>query len=285
MRILDARGNPFAPVARDVRDYERLARAALRVNALLVKALPLEALEDVGMALGFHRDDDGFLLPHEDAMDVLLDCCLHDWIDREGRNLVRDLADIAAENGLPEEDRTVLDAMLRPRMSLFRIEEHWPGAGARLWDAIGDGQITLLDSGLGRGPDPAGAWLVARIIEPRSWSMTTGAPVVLGNYRGYDQGEMLRTLRAARRRCRSEHEMAMTLSALALKTITERSGPRDALTLPLYEPERASPSLRAPRAPGRNDPCPCGSGRKYKKCCALMPRPAGGDRARMAAGR
>ena len=24
----------------------------------------------------------------------------------------------------------------------------------------------------------------------------------------------------------------------------------------------------APRAPvGRNDPCPCGSGKKYKKCC------------------
>lgn len=21
--------------------------------------------------------------------------------------------------------------------------------------------------------------------------------------------------------------------------------------------------------PGRNDPCPCGSGRKYKHCCAL----------------
>ncbi len=24
----------------------------------------------------------------------------------------------------------------------------------------------------------------------------------------------------------------------------------------------------APKA-GRNDPCPCGSGKKYKKCCAL----------------
>ncbi|HEU5061319.1 MAG TPA: SEC-C metal-binding domain-containing protein, partial [Kofleriaceae bacterium] len=23
----------------------------------------------------------------------------------------------------------------------------------------------------------------------------------------------------------------------------------------------------APRAAGRNDPCPCGSGRKYKRCC------------------
>jgi hypothetical protein len=21
--------------------------------------------------------------------------------------------------------------------------------------------------------------------------------------------------------------------------------------------------------PGRNDPCPCGSGRKYKKCCLV----------------
>lgn len=21
--------------------------------------------------------------------------------------------------------------------------------------------------------------------------------------------------------------------------------------------------------PGRNDPCPCGSGKKYKQCCAL----------------
>ena len=23
-------------------------------------------------------------------------------------------------------------------------------------------------------------------------------------------------------------------------------------------------------SPGRNDPCPCGSGKKYKRCCALQ---------------
>lgn len=28
-----------------------------------------------------------------------------------------------------------------------------------------------------------------------------------------------------------------------------------------------SAPFRAPRLPGRNDPCPCGSGRKYKQCC------------------
>lgn len=26
-------------------------------------------------------------------------------------------------------------------------------------------------------------------------------------------------------------------------------------------------------APGRNDPCPCGSDKKWKKCCALLPKP------------
>ena len=30
--------------------------------------------------------------------------------------------------------------------------------------------------------------------------------------------------------------------------------------------EKVEP-LKADQAPGRNDPCPCGSGRKYKRCC------------------
>ncbi len=25
--------------------------------------------------------------------------------------------------------------------------------------------------------------------------------------------------------------------------------------------------IKADKAPSRNDPCPCGSGKKYKKCC------------------
>ncbi|MBR2938604.1 MAG: SEC-C domain-containing protein [Kiritimatiellae bacterium] len=28
-----------------------------------------------------------------------------------------------------------------------------------------------------------------------------------------------------------------------------------------------APVRRASAAVGRNDPCPCGSGKKYKKCC------------------
>jgi SEC-C motif-containing protein len=33
------------------------------------------------------------------------------------------------------------------------------------------------------------------------------------------------------------------------------------------EPVRQQPFVREEPKVGRNDPCPCGSGRKYKKCC------------------
>lgn len=36
----------------------------------------------------------------------------------------------------------------------------------------------------------------------------------------------------------------------------------------LADTEKVQP-IEAEAQPGRNDPCPCGSGKKYKKCCAL----------------
>ena len=35
----------------------------------------------------------------------------------------------------------------------------------------------------------------------------------------------------------------------------------------LYKQQKASGTIRMPRKIGRNDPCPCGSGEKYKNCC------------------
>jgi preprotein translocase subunit SecA len=33
------------------------------------------------------------------------------------------------------------------------------------------------------------------------------------------------------------------------------------------EPPRKAPAHRSPEKVGRNSPCPCGSGKKFKKCC------------------
>lgn len=35
----------------------------------------------------------------------------------------------------------------------------------------------------------------------------------------------------------------------------------------LYKTEKSSKTVVKPPKIGRNDPCPCGSGKKYKKCC------------------
>jgi len=35
----------------------------------------------------------------------------------------------------------------------------------------------------------------------------------------------------------------------------------------LYKTEKSSKTVVKPAKVGRNDPCPCGSGRKYKQCC------------------
>jgi len=53
----------------------------------------------------------------------------------------------------------------------------------------------------------------------------------------------------------------------------ERKQERKKLNSPVVDPD--APPLpdtpvdqaHATPTPGRNDPCPCGSGRKYKKCC------------------
>lgn len=37
----------------------------------------------------------------------------------------------------------------------------------------------------------------------------------------------------------------------------------------LYISQRKSRTIINPQKPGRNDPCPCGSGKKYKKCCGI----------------
>ncbi len=35
----------------------------------------------------------------------------------------------------------------------------------------------------------------------------------------------------------------------------------------LYKQQKNSGTIRVEKKPGRNDPCPCGSGKKYKFCC------------------
>ena len=54
------------------------------------------------------------------------------------------------------------------------------------------------------------------------------------------------------------------LEELAKKALTKEE--RDATEKLLKETPKTEP-IKVPEEPGRNDPCSCGSGKKYKKCC------------------
>jgi uncharacterized protein YecA (UPF0149 family) len=62
----------------------------------------------------------------------------------------------------------------------------------------------------------------------------------------------------------SKREQQRQLDELAKKA--RRKEDVEAEEKLVKETEKVKP-LAAGGQPGRNDPCPCGSGKKYKKCC------------------
>ena len=62
--------------------------------------------------------------------------------------------------------------------------------------------------------------------------------------------------------------------------VSARPGGRPRFRIPLdavIEFEQRERRRTKNQKPGRNDPCPCGSGKKYKKCCTLKTHVQGND--------
>ena len=74
----------------------------------------------------------------------------------------------------------------------------------------------------------------------------------------------------AERRRREEAEKRMRFSHQATSALEAPAKPKAdgeaASSAPTTAPAKATPFVRGERKVGRNEPCPCGSGRKYKQC-------------------
>lgn len=64
-----------------------------------------------------------------------------------------------------------------------------------------------------------------------------------------------------------DDETRLEWLASARGTVAEIFTRWRALGLPAPEPLEMTPEVSGVSGSGRNDPCPCGSGKKYKKCC------------------
>ncbi|MHC4201444.1 MAG: YecA family protein [Planctomycetota bacterium] len=281
---------PVAPVPTraDVERYMRLRDAARRLANEMLSTIPKRAMDDIGEALGIVCGNT-FVFDSEEISDVFTDCCLYDWIDG-GSNLVRKYAERHPSPEDPDE-REVLSAMLQARYTILDIRECVPEAGARAVDGPGQRELFLLDMGLSRSSWMEGMMtLAARILPIGKFWMTTGCALpitdlfpfallknISPDYFGREMAELLEEPQARLTVVRSCIESGAADHVRYASSfypednfdLEDEFGADDILEIIAIAPRVRR---RAPRKPSMSAPCPCGSGRKHKRCCGRKKR-------------
>jgi hypothetical protein len=202
-------------------------------------------------------------------MIVLMDFCLHD-IRQDGRNAIERFLE---ETPPPAEsdEMAYLQALKEATFSVFLIEGVEPGVGIQARDAMrGDSRFVMdvVFSKLGHPGEP----FVGRLMSTRDITMTTGAFMLLAKI-------------PAQRQAAWQEEFQNVLKSIGFNQFSpETQSDLNRRILRKYLAEGAAPDVsndpfpktgrrQIPRASappvriGRNAPCPCGSGKKFKHCC------------------
>jgi hypothetical protein len=250
----------------------------------VTKTIPRAAYEEIGAALGVMRK--GVLVfETESLISVMADCCVHDWI-KDGKNVVTKFGlDHPANPGSDEE--YLLRAHQLARCRILISESIGRGAGLECVDALSLEHIFLMDIALSNNaPNDVQVALATRTIPLDGYWMTTGAALPLGDQKTCEavireikrlgpeltevepQKLALRMIRACLDCGAAEH---VRYEGTDEEDPDSLGGPEDRGGIDSDKLQlRRVPSPRphvSRREPGRNAPCPCGSGKKYKRCC------------------
>jgi hypothetical protein len=246
--------------------YRRLREVRFHLNNLLVKAIPKKTLEECGRILGFSRK--GVLVfETEDEASLLMDYCLY-YPEHDGRNLVAKYLEMSPPP-VGSGEMVALQAMTLAYYSLFQVVDVERGVGVIVQDLLRDETGFIVDVGFGNSAQRH-MMVATRIIPIEGFLMTAGAGLpVDGSVAKRIFKELIRsgfnpeTFDFKQITLRQEAEVA----AIIIRECRS-SGMTSRIT---YAEPGSPPVLRPgipePRRVGRNDRCPCGSGRKFKACC------------------
>lgn len=244
-------------------DYRELRSKSLQVNSRLVETLHRDDVLAAASALGIARGNK-IDLETEDELSVVMDYAIHNCL-HDGKNAVDRLLD---EHPYLEGsvELRLLSTMQQSHFTLFEVSTPLPGFGVRGFDGPKKTPTLIVDLGFSTTASP-GMALATRIFSPgEGWWMTTGAALPLNDesldriIRDFDQY----TQRHGHEPEEERRELIIRRACIAAGA-SRRIRYADIGDTSTRERPTA-PIQRAPRI-GRNDPCPCGSGKKYKKCC------------------
>jgi len=244
--------------------YRRMRKVGVELNKILPRYVSKEGLEATARKLGFWQKGT-LVFDDMDQTTVLFDQAIHGYFT-DGRNAVdRYLADHPPG---PESDQeAVLAAKKRSFFSLFQVERIVPSVGVHVHDILRDRRYFMADVGFSQTA-VTGLVLATRVLPFENFLTTSGAPLPVEA----DTLAKIFRLPALNRPSQdiegmSEQEMA-DVTAAVIHLCLKGNSSRGISYQQLDEVARkeGTPGAGEPHV-GRNDPCPCGSGRKYKKCC------------------
>ncbi len=218
------------------------------------------AARDLGILHGKNID-----LETEDEIGVLMDYAIHVLRREDGRNAVDRLL---MENSPPEgsDQIRLLRSMQRSLYTIVQVQTPIPGVGVRGLEGPGRTPMLIVDIGFSQTAVP-GMAMATRVHSPgEGWWMTTGAALPL-NQQALDR--IVSGSEVYRRRYGVEpagREQTKLITRACIASGASRQIRYATPDEPDERPAATSP-IRVSSKVGRNDPCPCGSGRKHKKCC------------------
>ncbi len=254
----------------NIEDYQRLREASRKLMDRITKTIPRAATEEIGAALGIMQKGVLFF-DTEDVAAVLADCCLHDWI-RDGRNLITKYTeDHPASPGSDEE--FLFRAYPQARFRVLLPKSVAPGAGLECLDALSGEHLFLMDIAYSSCVHDGGPVMAGRTIPLNGFWMTTGAGLPVTGEKIIN--EVVREIERLFKIVPAvdPHKMALAILRKCLdygaaEYVTYLT-PDESEDTEEPEADFAAPPqpVVSRRVAGRNDPCPCGSGKKYKRCC------------------
>ena len=212
--------------------------------------------------------NDTLILSDMDHTSVLMDYCLYEYRENGQNAISHYLAETPLETG--SDEYRVTRAMSESFYALLLVEQVQPGMGVHVLDILRERRFLLMDLNFSQTAVP-GVVIATRVLAFDDFAITAGAPLSV------DAGIMTKIENILVQRVEDEHkgkndaqkwtDLATTVIRMVLQgESSTKVKYRDTNIQPV------NPPLRRNARVGRNDPCPCGSGRKYKRCCGTLAR-------------
>jgi hypothetical protein len=241
--------------------YKHLRQVSRNLNSKLVECLSKDVLYEGGRKLGILKGNT-LEFDSEDETSVLMDYCIYD-VRRNGCNAIEQYL-ISFPSDSESDELNCLRSMQRAIYSLFVVESVERGLGATVRDMRTNEINLVVDTGFGSSARP-GLIFASRLLFHDDFSMTGGAALPIGFLPTEKRDNVTKQLLAA---VATNDDGYFDPASLIRSCLSNGCSSR----IEYQEPgqRRGQEQLqtnRRPRKVGRNETCPCGSGRKYKHCC------------------